>query len=263
MGESTLCCGVFSLLVGVELICLGHLIACITAIASASSIEPMMISGVVISPFAQIVNAAWSLLGIPIIIGAGVGIFYRMPSQLKTYFYYMVLTFIGVFFWWMSFLFSGSICGTIVNRDVQRMGSAFVCGFTDTFVFFWMLLVLVILMYLIYIVYAAAQDVKESSYPNLMRYSEALQHEKMPLPVQSLGAPKQERPSMNWPPMPQSAPPMMGPPPSMGMPMHEPMRMPMSAPGMMMAPGQYGSMGGPPPMMGAPQSFVPAPGGHY
>jgi hypothetical protein len=242
---ATLCCGVFSLLVGVELICAAHLLLCISNIAIASSIEPFQISGVVISPFAQIVNAAWSLAGIPIIVGAGVGMLYRMEAQLKMYFNYMAATFTGVFFWWMSFLFAGSICTTIVARDVQRMGSAFVCGFTDTFVFFWMLLVLVILAYFIFIVWSAAQEVKESSYPNLMRYSGAIKGDEVPLPSQSLGGP----------PMPPMPPPgMMSAPPQMG----GPMPMPMSRPPMpMSAPPMYGSMG--PSMGGMPQSFVPAP----
>jgi len=243
---ATLCCGVFSLLVGVELICFFHMMACIFNISVASSQEPLMIQGVEVSTNAQIFNAAWSLLGIPIIVGAGVGMLYRMESQLKTYFYYMVASFLLAASWWFSFIFSGSICGTIVARDVQRMGTAFVCGFTDTFVFFWMLLVLVILLYCIYIVYAASQEVKESSYPNLMRYSGAIKHEEMPLPAQSLGGPPMPRP----PPGPQSAPPMMGgPPPSFGPPPM--MGMPQSAPPM------YGSMG--PVPGGMPQSFVPAP----
>jgi len=243
---ATLCCGVFSLLVGVELICAAHLLLCILNVGVASSIEPIKVSGVEISPFAQIVNAAWSLLGIPIIVGAGVGMLYRMESQLKMYFNYMVVSFLGALTWWMSFLFGGSICQTVVARDVQRMGSAFVCGFTDTFVFFWMLLILVILAYFMFIVWSAAQEVKESSYPNLMRYSGALKGEELPLPKQNLGGPP---PMPMGPPIPQgmpmSAPPQMGPPRSMGPPM------PMSAPPM------YGSMG--PPMGGMPQSFVPAP----
>lgn len=245
---ATLCCGVFSLLVGVELICAAHLLLCIANISVASSIEPLKISGVVISPFAQIVNAAWSLAGIPIIVGAGVGMLYRMEAQLKMYFNYMVVSFLAALFWWMSFLFSGSICETVVSRDVQRMGTAFVCGFTDTFVFFWMLLLLVILAYFIFIIYSAAQEVKESSYPNLMRYSGALKGDEMPLPNQSLGGPPMPFPQGPPPGMPMSAPPMMGGP--MPMPMNRP-PMPMSAPPM------YGSMG--PPMGGMPQSFVPAP----
>jgi len=253
MGKGTLCCGVFSLLIGVELICLLHLLACILNISVASSIEPILISGVEISPFAQVCNAAWSLIGIPIIIGAGVGMLYRMESQLRMYFNYMLASFFICVFWWSSFLFSGSICQTIVTRDVQRMGSAFVCGFTDTFVFFWMLLVLVILLYCIFIVYSAAQEVKESSYPNLMRYSASLKGEEVPLPRQSLGQkpPPRGPPPMQMPQQAMSAPPqMMGPPPSF----QGPYMGPNSAPPM------YGSMG--PPMGGMPQSFVPAPGGY-
>jgi hypothetical protein len=253
---ATLCCGVFSLLVGVELICFFHLLACIASIAVASSIQPIKIAGVEISPFEQIVNAAWALAGIPIIIGAGVGMLYRMESQLKTYFYYMVVSFFGALFWWMSFIFSGSICQTLVNRDVQRMGTAFVCGFTDTFVFFWMLLVLIILLYLIFMVWSAVQEVKESGYPNLMRYSGSIKHEEMPLPTQSLGGPPMGAP--------MSAPPMMGGmgPSSFG---GAPMGMPNSAPPVFSSlgqrPGGYGSMG-PPGMGGMPQSFVPSPS-HY
>merc|ERR1719387_2404196 len=111
---------------------------------------------------------------------------YRIESHLKIYFYYLVASaFIGTF-WWISFLFSGTICQTIVSRDVQRMGTAFVCGFTDTFVFFWMLLIQAVQAYFIFVIWSAAEDCHQTSYPDLMKYSGAIKGHAMPLPVQSL-----------------------------------------------------------------------------
>merc|ERR1719387_3279537 len=180
---------------------------------------------------------------------------YRIESHLKIYFYYLVASaFIGTF-WWISFLFSGTIGQTIVSRDVQRMGTAFVCGFTDTFVFFWMLLVLVLLCYCIYMVWSAAEDANGGGYPDLMKYGGAIKGHSMPLPMQSLGGngPRGMGGGFGGPGGFQSAPPMMG--GSFGYGGSMP-RGPMSAP----PTGMYGSVG--PAFggsMGAPQSFVPAP----
>jgi len=260
------CCGCLSLVVGVELICLGHLLSCIAIIAVASSVEPLEVSGIEFSPTAQVANAAWALAGIPVIIGAGVGVLYRIESHLRTYFGYLLVTFILNSFWWSSFLVSGSICQTIVAKDVQRMGTAFVCGFTDTFVFFWMLLAMVISLYCCYMVYSAAEDCKERSYPEMLKYSGALQGSHMPLPNQSLKGPQQsmgmgprgmhppEMQSWGHPEM-QSAPQMGGPPVHGGSMMQQ---HPMSAPPMYGGAGGGGNVGGYG-SVGQPQSFVPQP----
>merc|ERR1719271_508150 len=104
-----------------------HLISNICLISIASSVEPIELVGISISPTVQVLNAAWALGGIPVIIGAGVGAVYRIESHLRLYYWYLVMTLILDAFWWAAFLVSGSICGSAVSQDVQRMGTAFVC----------------------------------------------------------------------------------------------------------------------------------------
>lgn len=265
------CCGCLSLLAGVELLCLLHLLGCIAVISVASSVVPFAIAGVEVSPFAQVVNAAWALAGIPIIIGAGVGILYRIETHLRVYYYYLVASFFISTFWWLSFLFTGSICQTIVARDVQRMGTAFVCGFTDTFVFFWLMLVEVVMLYCIYIIWSAAEETGQHGYPDLSKYSGALKGNMMHMNPQMqgmiggpgpMGGPHMPmghgmgHPSMGYgaappfvgPPQHMSAPPTMG---GMGMGM-----------GGMGHPGFGGSMG-PGSMPHHPASAPPMTGGGY
>lgn len=177
-----LCCGCLSLLVGVEIICLINLLICVNDIAVASSIEPIQIAGVEISPEVQVFNAAWCMAGIPVIIGAGVGMLYRIESHLRIYFWYSLGTFFLNLVWGLSFVISGSICTSIVSRDVQRMGTAFVCGFTDTFVFFWMLMAIVVSVYCLYIIWSAAEETGRGTHPELLNYSAALKGAMMPLP---------------------------------------------------------------------------------
>merc|ERR1719389_643634 len=97
--------GGFSLLSAVELICLTHLITCIVMISMASSVTSVDYAGVRISGFMQCLNAAWFLLGIPIIIIGGVGAVYRVEAQLRTYIAYLVGT-LGVTIIWLGIFIS-------------------------------------------------------------------------------------------------------------------------------------------------------------
>lgn len=147
-----------------------------------------------INPDLQMVLGTWAFIGIPITISAGVAALYRVELPLRVFFmYHLVSFFFGVGIP-IAFLASGSLCDTIVTPEVQRMGSSFVCGFTDTFTFFWTLMCGVIHAYMIYIVWSAAEEICEAPYPELMKYSDALRGVYMPDPPQdqqyTLGAPR-------------------------------------------------------------------------
>jgi len=239
-----------SLLIGVEVICLISLLTSISIIASVSSKGTLRISTFSISPFLQVVVGSWAFVGIPIAIAAGVGALYRVEMPLRVFFLYMLVSFffgIGIPIW---FLASGSLCDSVVTPEVQRMGSSFVCGFTDTFTFFWTLILGVLHAYLIYVVWSAAEEIAEAPYPELMKYSEALKNVYQP------DAP----PNYQYP---------MGGPRAAGMQpgTMDPGMMGKSfgtfQPGTMGMPGQQsmnfgGGMGG-----GMPQSFIPQPGGSF
>jgi len=179
---STHCCGCASLTFGVEMISLWYLISAIACIAIVSSVEPLVVSGVGISPGVQVLSAAWSLIGIPIILGAGVGALYRVEAHLRVFFMYMVVNFIFGALVSLYFLYTGAICNSAVAPDVQRMGAAFVCGFTDTFAFMWQLIFGIINLYYMYIVWSAAEEIAKTPYPELVRYTATLRTIKQPGP---------------------------------------------------------------------------------
>lgn len=237
-----------SLLIGVEMICLITLLTCISIISSVSSKGTLKVSTFHVSSTLQVIIGSWAFIGIPITIAAGVGALYRVEMPLRTFFFYLLVSFffgIGIPMW---FLASGSLCDTMVTPEVQRMGSSFVCGFTDTFTFFWTLILGVCHAYLIYVVWSASEEIAEAPYPELMKYSEALKNVYQPdAPADyqyPMGGPRAAglQPGMQDPGM-------MG--RSFGT--FQPGQMP--PPGMM--PGQMSmNMGG-----GMPQSFMGAPGG--
>lgn len=159
-----------------------HLLQCISTIATTSSSEPIVFAGMVIDTTTQVLNAAFALIGLPIIVGAGVGVLYRVESHLRIYWWYLAIGFILNTAYWGWSLASGQICRTVVSREVQRMGTAFVCGFTDTFVFFWLLIGIIMSLYILYIVWSAAEEIKHGDYPALLRYRDAQKAASMPLP---------------------------------------------------------------------------------
>lgn len=173
VNPTPLCCGAFSLTLGIELICLCHLVTTIGIIASVSSVETIDLGNIVVSPNVQVLIAAWATAGIPVVVGAGVGVLYRIEAFLNTYFWYLCLTLAIELMWFVKFLISGSVCSTLSPRDVERLGTAFVCGLTDTFALFWGLIAIGLTGYFIYIVWSAKEDVRKGYWPDLLRYRDS------------------------------------------------------------------------------------------
>ncbi|CAD7972254.1 unnamed protein product [Amoebophrya sp. A120] len=176
------CCGFFTLLFGVEIICLLHLVAAITVVCLISSTEVISIGGVKIPPITQVLYGAWCLIALPIIIAAGIGAVYRVESQLRLYLYYLIAQTAFTAFYFVMMLFTGDVCSAAVSVDLQRMGSSMVCGFTDAFAVFWMLINLGIFLYIIFIIWSAAEHVSMSFFPDLVAYKQRL-HSQVGQPI--------------------------------------------------------------------------------
>mmetsp|Transcript_39441 Transcript_39441/g.80691 ORF Transcript_39441/g.80691 Transcript_39441/m.80691 type:complete len:202 (+) Transcript_39441:62-667(+) len=74
-------------------------------------------------------------------------------------------------------LLSGKVCDSVVEDEIQRLGSVFVCGFTESFVFMWTTVAALLHAYLIYVVWSAAEEITEMTYNSvsLSAYSNKLQ----------------------------------------------------------------------------------------
>lgn len=72
------------------------------------------------------------------------------------------------------FLTSSSMCDLVVAPEVQNQGSAFICGFTDSFVFAWSLMLALVHAYIVYIIWSAAEDIRLFPNPELMQYEDSL-----------------------------------------------------------------------------------------
>jgi hypothetical protein len=72
-------------------------------------------------------------------------------------------------------LLSGNVCGDVLDADVRRTGSAFICGFADTFVLMWVMLAFLIQSYCVYIVWSASEAVRDPT-PTALRYVSKLLH---------------------------------------------------------------------------------------
>lgn len=175
-------CGCFPILVGVMVICLMYLVSSVAVIAVASSDVPLKIAGVKIIPDIQLVSAAWSWIGIPIAIGAAMGALYRVEKHIRLFFWYLVVTNVWGSIVGTYFLTMGTFCEAMMPQDVQRIGASFVCGFTDTAVFLWVLMLATFNVYFMYVIWSAAEDIKELAHPQLMQYADALRSVPIPAP---------------------------------------------------------------------------------
>jgi hypothetical protein len=166
------CFGVCTLTAGVEVICFAVLVFSLLVISAVSSAEPLQILGLTVPPTLQVAAGAWAFVGIPLAIMAGVGALYQVESNLRLFFCYLLASFFvgAVIPVWL--LLTGSVCGVVVDREVQQMGSAFVCGFTDAFVFAWSLIIGLAHLYVLYVVWSAYQESKDPE--ELLRYERKL-----------------------------------------------------------------------------------------
>eukprot|EP00747_Dinoflagellata_sp_TGD_P165381 gnl/TRDRNA2_/TRDRNA2_186578_c0_seq1.p1 gnl/TRDRNA2_/TRDRNA2_186578_c0~~gnl/TRDRNA2_/TRDRNA2_186578_c0_seq1.p1 ORF type:complete len:292 (+),score=43.44 gnl/TRDRNA2_/TRDRNA2_186578_c0_seq1:116-991(+) len=177
------CCGAASLLVGVEVIVTIAFLCQLSLISICSSMEPIKIANIVMKPWVQVMLATWAFIGIPITLAAGVGMLYRMEHHIQLFLWYLIISFFIELVVPVSFFLSGSVCEKTVPDEIIKMGSAFVCGFTDTFLFFWSLTIGVLHIYCVYIVWSASKELTVTSFPQLMQYSDALKSVTVPPPV--------------------------------------------------------------------------------
>lgn len=171
------CFGCLTLLVGVEAICFVALIVQTILISVCSSLEPLSIMSLKVSPTIQVLSGAWAMVGMPMAVCAGVGVLYRIEYLVKTFFWYLTLSFpfgILVPAWLLA---SGKVCDSMVEQEIQRMGSAFVCGFTETFVFMWSMVAALMHSYFVYVVWSACEEINDyhHSSPSLAAYNSQLQ----------------------------------------------------------------------------------------
>lgn len=180
----------FSLLVGVEAVCLVVLVVAVLFIAVCSSTEPLQIGGLEISPTVQVFAASWAFVGIPLDVAAGVAALHRIEQALRLFFFYMLATLgillVMVLVW---FIFANSLCDLAVHPDLQSQGTAFVCGFANTFVFVWALILFMSLGYTVFVIWSAAEEVRKNPHPELRRFEEHLSSVRLPAVGDELASP--------------------------------------------------------------------------
>jgi len=167
-------------MVGVECISLVTLLTCVSILSSATSKGDMDFLGEKIGSTMQCVLGTWAFIGILSAVTAGCAVLYRNEVPVRLFHLYLCASFFPVIVMPMCFVLSGSLCDKVVPDDVQKQGEEFVCGFTDTFIFFWLLVAGACHIYFIYIVWSAAEEIALAPYPELIRYADALRHVYLP-----------------------------------------------------------------------------------
>lgn len=170
--------GTCSLTAALEMVCLVHLCICLFFVASVSSSESTVLAGVQISPMMQCMTATWFLLGIPVIIHAGVGAAFRVESHLTVYLAYLVGTLLVVILWTGIFLQYGNACpeqDTVGIGPLAVRTSAIVCTVSKGMLLFWMIALGLGVMTGIYLAWSMKVYIKNRTETELLRYQEPWQ----------------------------------------------------------------------------------------
>merc|ERR1719326_679403 len=129
---------------------------------------------------AQTFFGCFSLLSGVLAVYAAMGAYFRIEANIKIFFFYQAWSLVFGLSVPVNFLVSGSLCKSIVDERLQRMGSSFACGFADTFFLMWLLILGLVHAYLVYIVWSAGEEIRRCPYPELERYRHALKAVKNP-----------------------------------------------------------------------------------
>eukprot|EP00746_Dinoflagellata_sp_MGD_P014116 gnl/MRDRNA2_/MRDRNA2_130789_c0_seq1.p1 gnl/MRDRNA2_/MRDRNA2_130789_c0~~gnl/MRDRNA2_/MRDRNA2_130789_c0_seq1.p1 ORF type:complete len:346 (-),score=48.19 gnl/MRDRNA2_/MRDRNA2_130789_c0_seq1:91-1083(-) len=169
------CCGCISLLVGIEIICLCHLLVNLALIANTSALETKNTLGLRLSPYVQVWNCMWALFGIPIIIAGGVGMLYRIESHLRLYMWYLIWSLISSMFFTVFWFMGGRACKQISDEDFRSAGEGIVCGGSISVVLTGLLWCWWIQAYCLFIVWSAAEECRRSTYQEVEQFIRVLQ----------------------------------------------------------------------------------------
>mmetsp|Transcript_21858 Transcript_21858/g.75149 ORF Transcript_21858/g.75149 Transcript_21858/m.75149 type:complete len:246 (+) Transcript_21858:61-798(+) len=191
--------GTCSLTAALEIACFVHLCICVFFVASVQSDKAVVLNGtsgskmrvpkrslcslrgVEVSPLMQCSTAAWFLIGIPVVIYAGVGACFRVESHLTTYLQYLVATLAVVVSWIVIFTKYGNSCVTVPPGAVQKRSSviseapAFVCSVSNGMVMFWLTALMGAVISAIYLAWSMKVYIRSRTETELLRYQEPWQ----------------------------------------------------------------------------------------
>lgn len=112
----------------IYLICLVHLVLCITIIATCTpGNRDLKLGGVLISPTLQWANTAFNCACVVSIILAAVGTLYLIESHLDIYFAFMIVSILVDIAWFFVFFIYGEEC-QVSHADAQHLVSSVSCG---------------------------------------------------------------------------------------------------------------------------------------
>merc|ERR1711939_1197861 len=100
-----------------------------------TSVGSIKLVGIEIPPWKQVVGATWALVGMPVIIQGGVGALYRIQGPVMQYCFYLVATCVLDIAFLLTLFYEADMCTTVMPSEYVKMGSHFVCGFTDSLLF--------------------------------------------------------------------------------------------------------------------------------
>ncbi|CAD7960738.1 unnamed protein product [Amoebophrya sp. A25] len=175
---ATLFCGRLNLTQGVLFITGSHLVFMVSFIVAMSSQHKMRFAGMDIGVQTQLIYGTWFLFGIIIAIGGGVGVLYRIELQLRRYAYYLGLTSLTLALHLFGAVASGELCRANLSPYLRNLTESIMCGTTNTFALFWIVVFLLLTFYCAYIVWSAAEEVHVAFFPELEQHLRRLEAER-------------------------------------------------------------------------------------
>jgi hypothetical protein len=110
-------------------------------------------------PAAQVFNAFWCLIGLPICVAAIAGMILKQEVNLRLYLYYITASFILDFVLVAQWISQGDICENMPH-SLKKHGAAWACGFITIAGVGTVFMTLILMGYFVYAVWSYCEDLK-------------------------------------------------------------------------------------------------------
>ncbi|CAJ1442064.1 unnamed protein product, partial [Effrenium voratum] len=154
--ESFLCC--LPLHVGVKVLMWPHLILVLYTVATA--VENLIGDDQGAPGTSQMFETIWSLLGVPVLAAGLWGVYHRVESHVRLYWYYLVLSFLIDLVYIVDLFIVQDACVHLKLEEAARGGQAFACGVARSISATAAVVSCLAALYFIYVVWSWCEDME-------------------------------------------------------------------------------------------------------
>uniref|UniRef100_A0A7S1A7M7 Uncharacterized protein n=1 Tax=Noctiluca scintillans TaxID=2966 RepID=A0A7S1A7M7_NOCSC len=156
---------------GVEFAVVLELCRALIILGALSSQKQLVLADMIVGTTEQVLLMAFTLVGVPIAIAAGVGVLFRMASHVTFFCWYRLAVFVYDLCFCARALALGVACWMVLGEFRMRGDvSFFVCVFFIIASLFWIVVFLLFDLYLVFTLWSESEILRSDEFREIVKY---------------------------------------------------------------------------------------------